>query len=422
MLSETQSSSAGDKPQSDLPEIEKEIESGIVDSVAASNPQPNPDASQNLEDTSPQKPNDEPQKNSNLLKYLVIFLLIVVTLAFIGTEGYLMMNKKSATPEVNQTVQAPSPTPDPTANWQTYSTKDYSVKYDSSWTIESANPNLISISDPTSMQSVIGNGGGRSMTPSKFFTIWLKDTNQTVNQYVDQALKGPEYTGVDPERKSIQVGNNSGEIYKTAGEGSGNSYTIVFSNGSKVAIINIPNSNPSQDKIIWNMLSSFKFTDSVSAADTSDWKTYTAAQPGLSFKYPSTWTINVRSRNPELEDVELISKNGTIIGYATNQNFNGGACTDMGKNTINKVTPLANAKALNLIDFTEELKSGFRETMGISSDSPKVGSVVTDCHLPNLYFVSKSNPNLEVAFTLDSENINPADKSEVEQILQSLTY
>lgn len=76
-----------------------------------------------------------PPHNPKKVMMIVIAVIIIIV---IGAAAFFFMMKKPtpAAKTTNPVVvkSAPTPTPDPTANWLTYITKDYSFIYPSDWT------------------------------------------------------------------------------------------------------------------------------------------------------------------------------------------------------------------------------------------------------------------------------------------------
>ncbi len=201
-----------------------------------------------------------------ILKFGLVLIFIAFSLVLLGGGYYL--GKESILKQLNPGPPASPPPPDepkydPTADWKTYEGNGFSVKYDPTWQANADNDfGVTSIYDQNSWEEKVGNGGSKVGKPAKYFTVQIKNSTQSVKQFVDQAIKGPEYNGGNAERQIVSVGVLTGEIYKSGGEGS-DGYIIVFTNGDgKIATINIPYSSPSENETIYNMLSTFKFTDS----------------------------------------------------------------------------------------------------------------------------------------------------------------
>ena len=74
-----------------------------------------------------------------------IVLIAVILLVAAGVGGYILGTNQNQTVQTQPVTQLPqpSPTPDPTANWKTYSnTKyDFSFKYPSEWEIDDSSSN-----------------------------------------------------------------------------------------------------------------------------------------------------------------------------------------------------------------------------------------------------------------------------------------
>jgi len=181
-----------------------------------------------------------------------------------ATPRCLIPETSDMCPKTNTTTATPDPASnaaDATANWKTYTNSDFSVKYPVSWIVKvDSGSQVTSIYDPSHMKTSVRNGGNTFSSPTEYFNInRITTTSQSVKAYADIATSGPEYTGIQTNRKTISVNGLSAEIYIAAGEGS-QGYDIALSNGTKLIVINIPAANPSLDSTINQILSTFKFT------------------------------------------------------------------------------------------------------------------------------------------------------------------
>jgi hypothetical protein len=97
----------------------------------------------------PQQPiNSIPHPKSKFkIILLIIFLLLIVGggVYLLGTNKIILISKYFQKPTPTSVPKSPTPTPDPTANWKTYSNKEYGfeIKYPNTWSQKEfvSNPN-----------------------------------------------------------------------------------------------------------------------------------------------------------------------------------------------------------------------------------------------------------------------------------------
>lgn len=268
-------------------------------------------------------PTSPPVKsNSSILKIIILIIIVLILGIILG--NYFNLNQmlsslikpqpKACTMEAKVCPNgtsvsrsgpncefSPCPTaiatPDPTANWKTYtdSTYGFSFKYPQDHKIEQRENGFFVISLTTDQNPQGGISiDSRNQNPNyKTFTEAEQyyHTSYTINQE-DTVNNWKTFIAVGKE------GMVQNMIFKIA--------IAPYKNG----VINIETiNNQAYSKLFDQILSSFKFLDET--GDTSSWKTYTDNTLGLSFKYPINWTA-IKSPgsvlyiiiNPNLEEPE----------------------------------------------------------------------------------------------------------------------
>lgn len=351
---------------------------------------------ENAEPMSPQQPVSTPPvppRSNPLNLKLIVLGVVLVGLGLLG--GYLLWGNKSQPAPSQQQVVAtqPTPTPDPTAGWKTFSGQDFVIKYPQEWEattnfeLGGGSDNGVQILNPNSKKPFTG-GNGYSGTPSQklypteYITLKSRPTSETVKQYVDK-YDGPcgadqkREAGIDYiHRSAYSAGQINGEIFTVPCEGGGYK-EIVISAGKKLFTFDL--SNDISEKLVNQILSTFKFTDQTQAVDTTNWKTYSNTVAKVSIQYPPEWVkkdIRTMGDTGDIYGVELSGKEGNVtikwgsgfgggcdMQYHTNVKINGemmGSChnvssdgselwSQMGKNISNdlstNITATANAPA-----------------------------------------------------------------------------
>lgn len=141
------------------------------------------------------------------------------------------------------------------STWKTYNATNFTVIYPADWTTKT-DSGILEIYDPNSIQNQTTNGGGTTKIASKFIDIQVINSTQTVKEYVDKAITGPQYNGVEIKRRTLYINGLPAEIYNNAGEGQRGDIAVI-SNGKELAIIN---TDFNVDTKAGYILSTFKFT------------------------------------------------------------------------------------------------------------------------------------------------------------------
>lgn len=204
--------------------------------------------------------------SKNWLKVLLLVLVAVLVLLAVAGGSYYLSTQKSFTSKVatkanSSPTSAHTPTPNLTANWQTYTSSTYSINYPNTWKMkaDSFNPNFDSFYDPSSLVACNPNHCSGSL-PTTYVNISTLASSETAKQYADRTTSNPLYKNQGSVETPVTFNGISGYIYKDAGEGS-QGYIIVVSNGRTLVTINIPYGDITQDATISHMLQSFKFVE-----------------------------------------------------------------------------------------------------------------------------------------------------------------
>lgn len=243
-----------------------------------------------------------PQTDDGRKKFPLWILPLIGLLIILFAGGTYFLNIQKQSKKVVLPINPSpivSPIPDPTTNWTTYVGEGYELKYPSHWRItDDKQVQYMSFFDPLQMENEANNGGGTINTPKRFVNVSWFDTKRSVKQFVDDAVKGPEYNGVDPERKPISVNSLTGEIYKVSGEGY-KGYNIALSHGARIYIVNIPFSKTDSDSDIHTILSTLKFLDNDQKIAASSLSTPFPIYPNAKLINQSTNPCNEKADMPD---------------------------------------------------------------------------------------------------------------------------
>ena len=205
----------------------------------------------------------------NKKKGFVNLVLVGALVLILAIGGYVAWSKKS--PPTNQEVSTPistSNTTNETANWKTYSSVDFSLKYPTTWYLETSSPGFIHITNYDS-STIPG-----SDAPTSPENIWIAistyppgkynnfSANETLESWVNKmGLSDKRNILVDGIKairgKIIYTGEEESGYYKK-GESSGDFVNVVHNNkGYQISY------SPYGSKFISTfnqILSTFKFT------------------------------------------------------------------------------------------------------------------------------------------------------------------
>lgn len=256
--------------------------------------------------TDPQPVIDKPIKKSRIP--LIIISLIIILLLCGGViviyKNRIITNEKpiSPSPTLTQPTTTPTPTTDSLSDWKTYTDmKDnYSFKYPGDWKlfIEQSLPPIYNLSY-------------LNKTDNKNWVIEIRLIPQD-----RLSLMGVTYCGAYPEDKSrceYMILNNINVLIDWGIKVNNENTAVVSIPYVNKGVIDITLTpvNPETKKILYQILSTFKFLDQLTLTinSTTDWKTYINQKYGFSFKYPGS--LYIRSDSTD-----------NFIGFLLNQNEN----------------------------------------------------------------------------------------------------
>ncbi len=238
--------------------------------------------------------------------YLKIVLLVVLGLIILAGAVYagVTIGKKQSPPEVIPQVIETSPTPDETANWQTYRNEKYGFefKYPQNWKI---NDKELPDDAIFRIESDIDSGvpyGPIDPPPTLPYSIvvgiienasnldeWIANNNAGIKSKIT-TMKNNDFIYY----KAIDVPSMSGEL---------NYYIPLNQKGSYLNLSLSPYFEPDEYKeqkeavkLFDQILSTFKFLDSTSTGETANWKTYRDSVASFEIKYPANWSYTIKSK------------------------------------------------------------------------------------------------------------------------------
>lgn len=182
----------------------------------------------------------------------------------------------------------PSPSPDPTENWKTYSNNELSFKYPSDWTVDKVHNNRI-ISSDSKIIINIANSDSTLMTECMELDNIEKE-DQLVVKHFSRVTTGEMCSTNDPSPREKWIIPNQ------------NSYSPGISYNYTT------NENPEAKETFNQILSTFKFI-------TNNWKT---------IKEITSTVENYLSGNPIIKEPELFYDNIYTVSYSYPNNPNGG--------------------------------------------------------------------------------------------------
>lgn len=187
-----------------------------------------------------------------------IYILIgILILGIIGGGAYYFGKSQVARSQPTQPTITPSPIPDETVNWKTYTNLQYgySVKYPSS-----LNQSEISGND-TYLSMITFNG---SVNNSDWFSIAVRDSNlQDEIKYQKSRIEGHVLVKLTKE-KEIMVGGFSGVLLEYTPDEPDNGSTtsfVIFNNGKYSYTIS------GAPQTLDQILSTFKFLPATAGKD-----------------------------------------------------------------------------------------------------------------------------------------------------------
>src|SRR6266498_167738 len=271
-----------------------------MDNTFRSQPEPLP----------PENPSIIPPSQFNYQK----FVLVLIALGLFAST-YLLLAQNYGWWPMSVAISSPSPTPDATSNWQTYTNAQYGFEF-------KYPPNLLLKTD------IQGIEGTPALAQVEFTQNSFPKTNfvEAGIAVADLGQKSDCLTRIDQYQNFTGQQTINGIVFKTGsvtGAAAGNLYessiyrtihdnaciqiTIVIHTGN---IGNYPEGTVSEfNKSLalgpLNLiLSTFKFTNSI---DISAWKTYRNEQYGFEIKIPEEWTSVARRDNKHYGALIIVS-------------------------------------------------------------------------------------------------------------------
>lgn len=174
--------------------------------------QPQPISSE--QSTSQQVPVKEPNTHQTFFLVLITLLVLII----IATSAYILGSKSATKEEIAQTIPtlapSPTPTPDETANWETYTNSSFSFKYPSGWTTKIDDHN-VQVTNPDNQTLSINFKNKNDSTKIKRTGVGAGDLvdsgtimfgNQTVSKQT-LVFEGTEKTILYNNASEIYVGD-----------------------------------------------------------------------------------------------------------------------------------------------------------------------------------------------------------------------
>lgn len=225
------------------------------------------------------------QKNNfNWWRTIAIGFGIASVGTAIAVGGYILETRKFQTvlenKVTNQLSSIPTPTPNETANWKTYSNSTYgfSVKYPSDFIYEEQTSDIFLLLTSFKNPSVIQSNGFYVEVRS------LEKLDNAVN-YERSRVVGHSADRIDKETKVTKEGFEAVKLaYSTLDDK--NFTTFVVNDEKYTYTINAP------ANLFDQIISTFKFTDPAKTDETANWQTHTDTKLKFSIKYPSDIAIS----------------------------------------------------------------------------------------------------------------------------------
>jgi hypothetical protein len=291
----------------------------------------------------------EPEKKSNLFKIVIIAIGILIV-AGLSLNAYLMFSKKETVTKPSDSPVIVTPTSDTTANWTTYAnpTYGYSIKFPDTYEVPPQTEKQKSqLGVDNNMCVTLKNDNNNNCYIS--ISVWEESVDEVVTRF------GPT-DGSQSEDYTLGVIKGKIIIYKM-GESTTQAKIFLPKPNVTNETITLTYTNFPGDietsKLIDQILSTFKFTDSSSSIDITNWKTYADSDYHLSIKYPSDWKFNLVKANDSTTNKTATFESPMAKMIATTYPL---------MNECMKVISQKNIK-LDVIDFVEKYYQGVGEGM-----------------------------------------------------------
>jgi len=263
---------------------------------------------------------ETPKPKVSLWVY-VLSILIVILLGLVGYFGYQLYSQPTEPTPIE--TSSPTPTSDPTADWETYQRGySYSLKYPSTWKVTSDDAAGLKLQPTSSLNQY---------EPAITIAIRYNPENKTMLQLDEEAKKAEIYYGTyNPNQATINISDETAFYQKDTRCDPFTCDGYVLLHDKKIYYIhNVFSPTASeiekeqQRQEFAQIFSTFKLLD-----EMANWKTYTNNELGFQFEYPPDWELKLRSETESLLQMTLIKEDST---QGDAQFFNG--------ETSEKITP-----------------------------------------------------------------------------------
>ncbi len=334
-----------------------------MDNQSPPTPEPQSSIQEINPGTNPGQPGNPTSRNWK--KWILIGLVLL--LVIVGGSAFVFSQQKSQEPEVastaKPTVSSPSPTPDPTADWETYATDNFSFQYPADYVIQERVRGFFVMN--------LAN-----VTPAPLQGIFV-DTRH--NDTYENMVKTQENGLINPIVRDIANGIIiSGNIGPGFGEGMSVRTAILKYKQSAITIA--PDQTVSTD-FFAQILSTFKFIDSNvnpvsdSAPEAKPSMEIYSTNYGFNFQYPDNFILNNTSTSETISFlqqqndikaqrllVDITKTDQSLEDFGNSQNY--GVLNDSALSpesiTIDGHQALAYTK---LTSMQDECKTGSSEKM-----------------------------------------------------------
>src|SRR3989344_1657588 len=275
-----------------------------------------------------QNPQPESQVDRSHSSKTKLFLIGLGVLFVVGLGGAYVLGTKNNQPAqtqvaVSPTISEPTPTHDPTADWEEYiNTKHgYSLKYPATGEVEVREEEG---------RILVWESKDKGITPesdappkSNYVTIERfpvpKNTSEEKFVLSKESPSGFPMSSKLIEKEDIALNGVEATEYTFESQEFGKSYPLYISHdGYLYRFLSKNRFNPVKRGFYEHVLFSFKFTDQAQAGDTANWKTYKDNKYSLVFQHPSDWFTQVRDYPENNERLINIIKedNPTLVSLS----------------------------------------------------------------------------------------------------------
>lgn len=270
----------------------------------------------------PPVPSQTPDKIANNLSFaktLAYGFAIASIGVTIAIGGYLLGANKTKPQPVVQTSVTPfvSPTPDPTASWQTYTNVQYGfqMKYPNDWAVKD---NLLQ--KPASVNSNLEISNS-SLQENPRFTLFINPAGFGL-PIPDKVYElSPIGNGKLEILNKQEIAPTKEGMSNVDGHMIINSKSFNIGSNSYIFIFNFVQKGKDYEPIFNQILSTFKFTDKNLIDETASWGTYTHTQLGIEFKYPPNLSLNAIG-NKDIIPVSFTDLSNTKQRLSTSHDIN----------------------------------------------------------------------------------------------------